>query len=176
MMRRILFTELRPRVIAMNPSDAFDANVETLNLLVSGKGARTSPEPFRLLRLTAEGRTETVRQFLRPDEALNPDYVINYGGSEAQPAFLAKIDSCSVPLGTVAQVNYGLKTGDDPKFISSEKKGRNPKRVIYGEDVHSYLYDWRGLWVNYVPKEMTAHRPTARPATRERFETVPKIL
>jgi len=175
-MRRILFTELRPRAIAVNPSNAFDASVETVDLLLSGKQSSLTWESLLLLRLGADGHTETVEDVSCPIEVLKPDYVIRFGHSREGAALLQRIEKSSIPLGMLAQVNYGLKTGDDALFVSTERLGHNPRKVIYGEDVDCYAYDWPGLWVNYMPKEMVAHRPTARPATSDRFEAVPKLI
>jgi hypothetical protein len=173
-MRRIIFTKLRVSEIVLNPSDAFDANVETLNLLVNG--TCTSYQGFvRLARLQPFGYADVIYDIPDPEVTLRPEYIIDVGGSKAHLRLLDKIEKGSIRLGDLAKVNYGLKTGDDPEFVSYQRQGENPKQVIYGEDVHAYSYHWRGLWVNYVPQKMIAHRATARPATADRFETVPKL-
>lgn len=174
-MRRILFNEFNPRKIIFNPSSAFDANVETLCLLFDGNSTNSSEKKLVLGRFVDE-KIELIQEISAPFDRLAPDYVISVSDSEEQSSTILKIEMESEQLGEFSQVNYGLKTGDDTIFVTEEPKGKNPKRVVFGENIQSYIYDWAGLWVNYVPSEMLAHRPTARPATPERFESVPKIV
>jgi hypothetical protein len=74
------------------------------------------------------------------------------------------------------RVCFGLKTGDDEKFLH-HKRGLHAedRRLLRGEDVHRYRYTYQGEYVWYVPKRMRAHRSTARPGEPERFEQ-PKVL
>jgi type I restriction-modification system DNA methylase subunit len=72
-------------------------------------------------------------------------------------------------------LSFGLKTGDDSRFLSRRKKNAEYKPLLRGEDVHRYSLAFKGEWVWYRPEEMIAHRKTARPGTRERFEQ-PKVL
>jgi SAM-dependent methyltransferase len=72
-------------------------------------------------------------------------------------------------------LSFGLKTGDDARFLSQRKKSSDYKPLLRGEDVHRYSLAFKGEYVWYLPEEMTAHRKTARPGTSERFEQ-PKIL
>jgi hypothetical protein len=72
-------------------------------------------------------------------------------------------------------LSFGLKTGDDSRFLSQRKKSGQHKPLLRGEDVHRYSLAFKGEYVWYLPEEMIAHRKTARPGTRERFEQ-PKVL
>ncbi|MCU0486207.1 MAG: Eco57I restriction-modification methylase domain-containing protein [Anaerolineales bacterium] len=174
-MRRIIFEEFIPRKIIFNPSSAFDANVETLCLLFDGKENNLNDKKLILGRFVNE-RIELIREVIAPYDRLAPDYIINIHDSAEQSNLMIKIEEVSEQLGEFSKINYGLKTGDDTIFVAAEPIGSNPKKVIFGENVQSYVYDWAGLWVNYEPSEMVSHRPTARPATPERFETTPKII
>lgn len=81
----------------------------------------------------------------------------------------------SVPLEEVVDISFGLKTGDDSKFVSFENRSAKHKRLLRGENVQRYSLQFVGEFVWYVPKRMREHRQTARPGTAERFER-PKIL
>ena len=79
-------------------------------------------------------------------------------------------------IGSMYDVVFGLKTGDDPKFLHTTKgKHKEDKPLLRGEDVRRYGVNWKGEYVWYVPKCMTAHRSTARPGEAARFEQ-PKVL
>jgi hypothetical protein len=81
----------------------------------------------------------------------------------------------SVPLGNLFELSFGLKTGDDSKFLMRVKKTTSHKPLLRGENVHKYGYDFEGEYVWYVPELMRQHRTTARPGTSARFEQ-PKVL
>jgi hypothetical protein len=87
----------------------------------------------------------------------------------------AKMRSFVVTVGDQFDLSFGLKTGDDAKFLSFKRKSGKYKPLLRGEDVHRYFYRPKGEYVWYVPEQMTRHRRTARPGTAERFEQ-PKVL
>lgn len=73
-------------------------------------------------------------------------------------------------------VVFGLKSGDDTKFLHHEKgRHKEDKPLLRGDDIRRYGYDYKGEYVWYVPKRMTAHRKTARPGDAVRFEQ-PKVI
>ena len=79
-------------------------------------------------------------------------------------------------LGEFFDVRFGLKTGDDDRFIHArEGRGKNDKRLLRGDDVHRYGYKWNREYVDYRPSAMRQHRTTARPGDAGRFEQ-PKVL
>jgi adenine-specific DNA-methyltransferase len=79
-------------------------------------------------------------------------------------------------IGSIFRVCFGLKTGDDRKFLHHTKGfHRDDKPLLRGEDVKRYAYEYKGEYVWYVREKMRAHRPTSRPGERERFEQ-PKVL
>lgn len=79
-------------------------------------------------------------------------------------------------LGSLYDVVFGLKTGDDSKFLHRQLgRYKDDRRLLRGEDVHRYGHTWKGEYVWYVPEKMRAHRKTARPGERARFEQ-PKVL
>lgn len=74
-------------------------------------------------------------------------------------------------IGSLFRVCFGLKTGDDAKFLH-HTEGLHPddKPLLRGDDVKRYSYEYKGEYVWYVPEKMRTHRSTARPGERERFE------
>ncbi|MCK4625308.1 MAG: N-6 DNA methylase, partial [Phycisphaerae bacterium] len=86
-----------------------------------------------------------------------------------------KMRESGVSLGEIFQVAFGLKTGDDSKFLTNSCTTPEHKALLRGEDVHRYSYRFKGEYVWYVPETMRAHRTTARPGSKERFEQ-PKVL
>jgi hypothetical protein len=79
-------------------------------------------------------------------------------------------------LGNFFDIRFGLKTGDDERFLHSQRGSHDEdKPLLRGDDVKRYGYKYKGEYVWYVPDRMRRHRKTARPGEAERFEQ-PKIL
>jgi hypothetical protein len=71
---------------------------------------------------------------------------------------LIKLDKDSTQLGNLAQFYNGIKTGDNNKFLSTEKFDEMCKKVYRGRDINKYylnvpttyvLFDKSKLWSNY---------------------------
>jgi hypothetical protein len=79
-------------------------------------------------------------------------------------------------IGDLFDVCFGLKTGDDEKFLHSQPGlHREDKPLLRGDNVWRYGHTFKGEFVWYVPARMKNHRSTARPGEALRFEQ-PKIL
>lgn len=79
-------------------------------------------------------------------------------------------------IGSMYQIVFGLKTGDDAKFIHRDGGVHaEDKPLLRGGDVQRYSCAHSGEFVWYVPAKMRRHRPTARPGEPARFEQ-PKVL
>jgi TaqI-like C-terminal specificity domain len=75
----------------------------------------------------------------------------------------------------VFELSFGLKTGDDVRFLASNALSDDHKPLLRGANIHRYSVDFAGEYVWYVPKQMVEHRRTARPGSAARFEQ-PKVL
>ncbi len=80
-------------------------------------------------------------------------------------------------LGQLFSLSFGLKTGDDSLFLTfvNREDSANHKKLLRGENIARYKYEYVGEYVWYVPEYMKANRRTARPGTKTRFEQ-PKVL
>ena len=79
-------------------------------------------------------------------------------------------------IGSLFRVCFGLKTGDDKKFLHHTKGlHREDKPLLRGDDIKRYQYSYKDEFVWYVPQRMRVNRQTARPGEGERFEQ-PKLL
>ena len=93
----------------------------------------------------------------------------------SQEVIKKKMRKVGVPLGEVVVLSFGLKTGDDSKFLARSSESPEHRPLLRGADVHRYSAAFKGEYVWYVPNKMRAHRKTARPGKASRFEQ-PKIL
>jgi len=79
-------------------------------------------------------------------------------------------------LGDVFDISFGIKTGDDGKFLHRQPwLHPEDRKLLRGENVFRYGYEFTGEYVWYVPEKMRRHRQTARPGTAQRYMR-PKIL
>ena len=87
-----------------------------------------------------------------------------------------KMRAGAVQIGEKFSLSFGLKTGDDEKFLTWDSS-ISPfcKKLIRGADINRWMINFKGEYVIYLPEQMRRHRPTARPGTADRFEQ-PKIL
>jgi len=94
---------------------------------------------------------------------------------ESQELIKSKMWTVSTRLSDNFDLSFGLKTGDDSKFLTHSPKTSEHKPLLRGADIQRYSYTFKGEYVWYVPGQMTAHRKTARPGNAQRFEQ-PKVL
>lgn len=88
-----------------------------------------------------------------------------------------RMRSLGQELGGLFSLSFGLKTGDDSKFLTYElgEDVKDYKKLLRGENISRYEYEHVGEYVWYVPQAMKKHRRTARPGNKARFEQ-PKVL
>jgi len=49
----------------------------------------------------------------------------------------------------LAKTNYGIKTGDNDKYLAEEKKNKNFQKCLKSKEIGRYSIDWNNLWLNY---------------------------
>ncbi len=87
-----------------------------------------------------------------------------------------KIRNCSQCLGMMFELAFGLKTGDDEKFLTFDpKKSPDCKHLVRGADINRWTIVFKGEYVIYQPDRMRSNKQTARPGDSRRFEQ-PKVL
>ena len=111
-------------------------------------------------------------------EAFNSTYknVFDLSIDEASSMLKNKTQTISQPLGELFSLSFGLKTGDDERFLTLDPSlSTDCKKLVRGADINRWTIDFKGEYVIYQPEQMRANKNTARPGTAERFEQ-PKVL
>ena len=111
-------------------------------------------------------------------EAFNTTYknVFDLSIDEFSSALKKRIQTSSKPLGELFSLAFGLKTGDDERFLTFNPSiSSDCRKLVRGADVNRWTIDFKGEYVIYQPEQMRLNRKTARPGTSERFEQ-PKVL
>ena len=113
-----------------------------------------------------------------PQKAFNATYknVFDLSIDESSLTLKNKMETNSQPLGASFNLAFGVKTGDDERFLTFDPSiSPDCKKLVRGADINRWTIDFKGEYVIYQPEQMRMHRLTARPGTAERFEQ-PKVL
>ncbi len=106
-----------------------------------------------------------------------PDFVFNLEWDPELASILAKMEEQSRSLGSLASVDRGCDTANNEKYTGYEfRDDLNPKRLLVGEAFSRYDYSWDGLYLYYLPHQMTGEKSTARPGESARFEKGEKLI
>ena len=167
-------TSLR-RIIDFTGNVFERANVKTVMLLLSKGTSHDQTVEVVTTEVTSD-LTKLEFKTLRQD-SFRDTYksIFDLSLDDSQEAVKQKMRKRGVQLGEVFDLSFGLKTGDDSKFLTHSPESSEHKSLLRGADVHRYSATFKGEYVWYVPGKMRAHRKTARPGTAERFEQ-PKVL
>lgn len=158
-------------------SDVFDsATVKTCIILLS-KGVSVN---HHLLSAIIEDKINLIN--LKYCDIAQLDYHSTYKNvfdlsiNSKTTQLKQTLQNCTIPLGQRFQLSFGLKTGDDKKFLTfNPSVSQYCKKLVRGTDINRWSISFKGEYVIYNPLEMRKNKNTARPGTSERFEQV-KVL
>lgn len=57
-------------------------------------------------------------------------------------------------MGNLCEIYNGIQTGNDKKYVSTEKKSDKWHKVITGSDINRFYKSWGGKYVYYVPEKL----------------------
>jgi len=117
------------------------------------------------------GNVKFVKKFKQSQ--IKDNHLCNFElySEEAGKDILKKIEKNGIRLGDFIDFFYGLKTGEDSKFIFDSPKNSECKKLLRSKDIDRYSKNFNGEYVWYVPDLMTKNKKTARPGSKERFES-----
>ncbi len=76
---------------------------------------------------------------------------INLALTDTVLDILRKAARGSVNLGTVAEVVYGIKTGDNETFVSHQHSAVHTKKALKTGELARFSLRWAGLYLNWSP-------------------------
>jgi tRNA1(Val) A37 N6-methylase TrmN6 len=183
-LRRCLLARVECDALIECPDDLFpDASVRTVMLVATKKAdrARTRARDGRVRvgALVAGGvewrGTVEPQAFEGGYKAVFDLSLADAGVAEARALVRAR----ARPLGEAFHVCFGLKTGDDARFVhecvgahanARAHRCAHDRPLVTGEDVARYRVAEPRRVVCYDPAAMRAHRRSARPGDAARFE------
>ena len=103
-------------------------------------------------------------------------HVFDLSINESSSLLKNKMQQNTQPLGSSFNLSFGVKTGDDERFLTFDPSiSPDCKKLVRGADINRWTIDFKGEYVIYQPEQMRMNKITARPGTAERFEQ-PKVL
>jgi type I restriction-modification system DNA methylase subunit len=177
-LRRFILENYRIRQLVELPYYVFaDAQVLTgiFVLEKSASGQRNKLQVIRATPVAGGASFATIRRI--PQSAFHETFqnVFDTSISPETETIKDKMRQ-GIRIGSNFEICFGLKTGDDEKFVhDTNGLHREDKPLLRGDDVKRYETNYKGKYVWYVPRRMRGHRKTARPGEPRRFEQ-PKVL
>jgi adenine-specific DNA-methyltransferase len=149
-----------------------EATVETCIFVLSKESnlIKRNKNIIKVEKLTERSEISVMKEFNQSDIYKNHLYNFQLYSEKDGNYILNKIKQSGERLGNFVNFFYGLKTGDDDKFIFDEPKNKEYVKLIRSKDVRKYNLCFNKKYVWYVPDLMIKNKSTARPGDRDRFE------
>ena len=172
-LRRLLLTQtMLKQVIDVGPNVFGSAKNETMVFLLS----KTTPSPdnglTHVIKTTAALFPTPTLEFdvYQTVWANNPRAAWLVNISPAQLRAVSKLEKAPLRLGDLCTINQGLRTGDNDKYLSKDKKSNKWKPAAGGKQVGRYGPLLPSIYVYYEPKVLDA------PRRKEIFEAREKLV
>lgn len=100
---------------------------------------------------------------------------IDSDSSEEEKILFKKIEQAKKRLSDVVSFSRGIKTSDDKRFLSFEKRSNEYKKVYRGRNIKAYELNWAKEYIWYRP-DLMKEKIGCLPHTKEYFEVPEKIV
>lgn len=157
--------------------DVFDSATVKTCIFVFQKGVSDN-NIIHVATIEDKVDLNNIRYNAIPQAEYNISYkhVFDLSIDGASLAIKKKMQNSSQTLGELFDLSFGVKTGDDERFLTfNPSVSDDCKKLVRGADINRWTIDFKGEYVIYQPEEMRKNKITARPGTAERFEQ-PKVL
>lgn len=104
------------------------------------------------------------------DEVLNNFNCVFETTNPRHKQLLERLYRDSIELEAVIKINQGIITGDDAKYVSTQKRNNEWKQALRGRDIEAYKTNYPELYVYYSPRDL------ACPRTVDLFDVDEKIV
>ena len=147
-----VFEEALVKTCILVYSPISDRTAESVSL-------RIPPDPDLELAPTTSIAYSTLMQ--SPGHSFKPDLLTTKG-------LLDKIVACSIPLGDMFYVTFGLRScapgkgqGGKDRLILATRSTQNARPYMEGREIGRFETDWAGRYIDYVPDQMYSPRTPA---------------
>ncbi len=89
------------------------------------------------------------KQIKQADINSNVSKIFNPNLTPETKKIVNKIKTKSEKLSTFVETNYGIKTGDNEKYLANDKVDKSFVKCLKTKEIGRYSIEWKGLWLNY---------------------------
>jgi len=174
-MRRILLSSCEiKRIVTFEQVRVFeDSEIEPL-ILIAQRVEPARDNRIAYQKLLGDGiEPETVGEI--PQVACEQMGAINLVVDTIENEIMSRLSAVPKELIQLVRIIGGLRTGDDAKYIKSEKNNSEDRPLLRGRNVYRYGYEWTGEYIWYRPDLMKS-KQCAAPKEARFFEASEKLL
>jgi len=172
--RELILNTCRVIKLVQLPSKVFqNATVPTCIFLLAKEDNEELRESniITVENLDDEKHVTIVKEFEQSKIRKNHLFNFELFAEKEGETLLDKIKDSGDSLSEFVELKYGLKTGDDEKFIFNSKKNEDCKKLLKSRNIDRFSKTFEGEYVWYLPDEMKKNKKIARPGEKERFES-----
>lgn len=165
------------RTIIFNPIKVFEsAQVETL-IFVFEKCKSEGMRKKHIIKIKKTNENGTLSDIGSKNQNIFYKAKIFDISVGKHAELIKKIEKNKLKLNDLVYFYYGLKTGDDKKFLTfNPQNNKDYKKLLRRRDFQRYSIQFHGEYIYYKPELMIKNRITARPGNPKRFEEAKIII
>jgi len=103
------------------------------------------------------------------------EMIINFDWNPQKQNIENRLFEGSARLDSLLRFTRGIKTSDDKRFLSFEKKNEEYKKIIRGRNIKAYRIDFAGEYIWYRP-DLMREKVGCLPHSSELFEVPEKLI
>ncbi len=103
------------------------------------------------------------------------ELTVNFGWNETSYKIESKLFDNSISLREILKFSRGIKTSDDKRFLSFERKSEQYKRVIRGRNIKGYMIEYANEYIWYRP-DLMKEKVGSLPHSKKVFEVSEKLV
>ncbi len=172
-LRRLLLSRTTLyRIVDIGPGVFEGAKNETMVFVAERQDATLIGQKCEVVLTTADSFPNPQHRYLVSQHTWlrTPKARWQVRVSPEAAAILEKLKQAKYRLGDLCEINQGLRTGDNRKFLAASRKSRKWKPAAGGKDVSRYEPLYASAFVLYDPKVLDA------PRRKEIFESNEKLV
>ncbi len=150
-LRKFILDNCKIIKLVQLPKKVFeDASIETCIILVMKEKDIKKRERNEIIieKLNENGQVTAIRKYFQKE--INNNHLCNFGlYIDSSNDILNKVKNIGVKLETLVDFSYGLKTGDDNKFIFKNNLKEDYKKILRSKDIFRY-YSYICLQIHRV--------------------------
>ncbi len=155
------------KIVDWGPNQFKHVTAETISIVLEKKDIHNE----KILIQTFSLNKKINENYAQLQNFINSfDNIFSININDDDTKILNNIESNKLRLKKFVNINNGIVTGNDSKFITKEKIDNNYKICITGKNIKRYCIQNKKGYINYLPDKLL------RPRKQELFEAKEKLI